>query len=614
MLAVLLVVCTLASGCATPKRQSTAAAEPAPGFTPDTTQQKGFAFDVDIRAPDEVQSYLQRHLDLLRYRQLQDLDATELDRLRVAAEGNVRDLMGTLGYFSPTITIRQSPATAGNLIPLLTVAVQTGPPTLVSSVDVDFRGAIRDEPASAAQRAAIRDGWTLTVGERFTQSAWDEAKIQSLRLLGAQRYPLGRLAASKAEIDPDNHAARLSVELDSGTPYYLGPVQVTGLERYEPALVERIARLKPGADYDQVKLLEAQQRLQDSGHFNSVVLEIDPAGDPSAVPVIVTVREARRNNIQLGIGISTDSGPRLSVAHTNHQVPLIGWRAVSKVLLDRDTQSIESELSAPPDDGNWSWVTSGQLKNEDAASVKVRSQKLRAGRVQLGERFDRNYYLQYDRAATTATGVNDTAQSISANYAWTQRNFDRLPYPSSGYGLGAELGGGWTLGSQRQPFARARINWLGVFSLASPNDNKTTAAASRIAVRAQTGAVLAKDSAQLPSTQLFLTGGDATVRGYAYQSIGSKEANGVITPGRFLVSGSLEWQRPILIDGRPSEWESTVFIDAGAVADKPSELKAKVGLGAGARYRSPVGPLQLDLAYGVQSRKLRLHLSVGFTF
>jgi translocation and assembly module TamA len=57
-----------------------------------------------------------------------------------------------------------------------------------------------------------------------------------------------------------------------------------------------------------------------------------------------------------------------------------------------------------------------------------------------------------------------------------------------------------------------------------------------------------------------------------------------------------------------------VFVDAGAVADKPSQLKAKVGVGAGVRINSPVGPLQVDLAYGVQSKRFRLHLSVGFTF
>jgi translocation and assembly module TamA len=87
-----------------------------------------------------------------------------------------------------------------------------------------------------------------------------------------------------------------------------------------------------------------------------------------------------------------------------------------------------------------------------------------------------------------------------------------------------------------------------------------------------------------------------------------------VTSGRYLAVGSVEWQRPITIGGQMTDWESTVFIDTGAVADSPSELRAKVGIGAGVRLKSPVGPLQIDLAYGVDSKRLRLHLNVGFTF
>ncbi len=571
---------------------------------------------MDIRAPEDVQVYLQRHLELMRYRSLGDLDDTELERLAIAAEKNTRDLLGTLGFFSPDIDISRSTAVAGGgSTRAVRIVVQTGPPTIVRQVDIGFLGNIEQDPAAAGQRAAVRSGWKLPVGKPFTQDAWTEAKTQAVRQVTAQRYPLGRIAASRAEIDPEQQQAKLGITLDSGPAFRLGALQVNGLQRYDAALVERIARLKPGADYDQTSLLEAQQRLQDSGHFNSVVLEVDPTGNPQAVPVIVTVREAKRSNIQLGIGVSTDSGVRLSAEHTNQQMPLIGWRAVSKMLLDNDTKLIQSEWTAPRDAELWQWQVFGQLKNEDAASVNVRSQQLRAGRLQLGEAIDRNVYLQYDRAATTGVGFNETAQTIGANYAWTQRKFDSLPYPSSGYGLTVELGAGYTLGSQREPFMRGRLNWLGVWSLASGDDDRQSRArAGRIALRAQTGAVLAKADVVLPSTQLFLTGGDASVRGYSFQSIGAEDANGTVTPGRYLAVASVEWQRPILIDGRASEWESTVFIDAGAVADKHSALKAKVGVGAGVRYRSPVGPLQLDLAYGVQSKSLRLHLSVGFTF
>jgi len=63
-----------------------------------------------------------------------------------------------------------------------------------------------------------------------------------------------------------------------------------------------------------------------------------------------------------------------------------------------------------------------------------------------------------------------------------------------------------------------------------------------------------------------------------------------------------------------SDWESTVFIDAGAVADQVSELRPKFGVGAGVRWKSPVGPLQIDLAYGLEVKLLRLHMNVGFSF
>lgn len=591
----------------TPPETPTATAVTSAAATP------AAAFDVDIRAPDDIRAYLLRHLDLMRYRELGDLDDTELERLRIAADANVRELLGTLGYFSPQVEITQSAAPADAKTPRrVVVAVQAGVATLVETVSLEFAGAIADDAAAARQRAQIRGGWKMPPGTPFTQARWDDAKTQALRLLGATRYPAGRIAASRAAIDPQTHAARLSLTLDSGPAYRFGPLQVTGLQRYDAQLVARIARIRPGAEYSLSGLLEAQQRLQDSGYFDSAYVELDPSADPAAAPVLVTLREAKRNKLTLGVGVSTDSGPRLSVEHTNHQMPLLGWRAASRLLLDRETQSIGSDLSAPPDDAGWRWVVSGLVKNENAADVEVRSLMLRGGRAQLGDRIDRNYHLQYDRAATAGQGLETTAQSISVNYAWTQRNFDSLPFPASGYGLGVELGGGWTLGNSRQPYLRTRANWIGIWSPAG--DGQTAARAGRLSLRAQAGAVVARDGIALPSTQLFLTGGDATVRGYAFNSIGSTDANGVAAPGRYLASGSIQWQRPILVDGRPSDWESALFIDAGAVADKPSALRAKVGVGAGVLYRSPVGPLQIDLAYGVATRRLRLHLSVGFTF
>jgi len=90
--------------------------------------------------------------------------------------------------------------------------------------------------------------------------------------------------------------------------------------------------------------------------------------------------------------------------------------------------------------------------------------------------------------------------------------------------------------------------------------------------------------------------------------------DGTTVPGRYLAVGSVEWQRPIYMDGRASDWESLLFVDSGAVADKPQDLSFSTGVGVGARWRSPIGPFQISTAYGLQAKELRLHLSVGFVF
>ena len=525
----------------------------------------------------------------------------------------MRNLVGTLGYFSPVIRITRE----DGVRPVIAIQITPRPATTISSTNISFSGDIANsqDPAVTAQKNTLQNNWLLPSGQRFTQDAWDNAKTQALRDLVVSRYPAGRLADSLADIDPTNSQASLSLRFDSGPLYRLGPLQVTGVSRYNPVLVPRLTQLKEGSVYDQKALVEAQQRLGASGYFDSATIFIDPDGDPLAVPVQVQVREARLQQIVLGVGVSTDSGPRVSLEHTHNRVPGTDWRAVTKLQLEKKAPSAQTEWTSLPDEANWRWLGLARAERIDDNTLITTAQRLRFGRAQQSERIDRNIYVQYERARVSGAGLAGSTDAdrgdgsaVSGNYVWTGRYFDSLPFPRKGYGLGFEVGGGFTLNAaanaKRQPFTRGVARWLGIHTLDG----------SRIAMRAETGAVLARDSARVPSSSLFRTGGDSTVRGYGYRDIGIRLPSGVIGPGRYMAVGSVEWQRPIKSNGLTTDWENTLFIDAGGVADKPQELRASVGIGTGVRWKSPIGPLQIDLAYGVKAKQLRLHTSVGFVF
>ena len=578
---------------------------------PTSAESEVTAFDISVRAPTAVRELLEKHLELQRYRAVTDLDEAELARLLVLAERNVRNLVGTLGYFSPDIRISRESSSPQR--PTVVIAVDPGKATQIGPVSITFAGdiAASADADAIAQRTGIQQDWRLSAGRRFTQEAWEGAKTQALRELVVRRYPAGKLGGSLADIDAPTQTASLTLSLDSGPLYRLGPLQVSGVERYDPVLVPRLARLNAGAVYDQNQLVQAQQRLASSGYFDSAYVFINPESDPLATPVQVQLREAKLQKLIFGVGVTTDSGPRASVEHTHHRLPGIGWRAVTKLQLEKKSPFAQTEWTSIPDEAGWRWGALGRAERINDDELITRGQRLRFGRSQVGERIDRNIFLQYEQASIQGLGLAGDASAragdgsaLTANYLWTGRYFDSLPFPGKGYGLGVELGIGTTLGQERQPFTRTVGRWLGIKPLER----------GRIAFRAEAGAVLGKESARIPGTQLFRTGGDTTVRGYGYRDIGIALANGVIGPGRYLGVGSIEWQRPILRDDRPSEFENTLFIDAGGVANKLQDLRASVGVGTGLRWRSPIGPLEIDLAYGVKVKKPRLHISVGFVF
>ena len=587
------------------------------------------AFTLEVDAPKQVRALLEQHLELKRFRHQPDLQRRELTRLLGATDANVRELIGTLGYFSPTVTVELTDTPEEEAPRKVVVKVDPGPPTIIEKSEVRFASINASDELGTSQRLHIEETWPLQAGEQFSQSAWSSAKSGGLKELQKRRYPLARIDSSLADVDADTNQAQVSVSYAPGPAYTFGPLQIDGAERYDPVRTARIARLPEGQEYDLQSMLDAQQRLVSSGYYDSVFLSLADSPQQAATeaerdeqrknqgaaitsPVIAKVREAKLQKWVFGVGLSTDTGPRLSIDHTYNKVPGLNWRAVSKLQLDRKNPLISTQLVGLPGEDLWRWFASGKLERAPAGDFYTNSAQMRFGRSKAEDRIERNMYLQYDYAKTQGAGAPPGASSLLANYGWTARYFDNNLLPTSGFGLALEAGAGTTLTPQRSPFGRLTGRWLSLIPLGERDEE--TRRHSRLQLKAGIGAVMAKKDVDLPTTIMFLTGGDNTVRGYGYQSIGARTDNGRVIAGRYLAMGSVEWQRPITIKGNTQDFEHAVFIDAGTVGDDINRLYTRVGFGTGIRWKSPVGPIQADLAWGAQEQQLRLHLRLGFTF
>jgi translocation and assembly module TamA len=127
-------------------------------------------------------------------------------------------------------------------------------------------------------------------------------------------------------------------------------------------------------------------------------------------------------------------------------------------------------------------------------------------------------------------------------------------------------------------------------------------------LRAQAGSVIAENREGVPTTFLFRTGGDQTVRGYAFESLGVQQGSAIVGGRRLLVAGA-EYTHWI-----GENWGLAGFVDAGDAWDKGLDYNPAIGYGVGGRFRTPIGPIRGDLAYGERTNQFRIHFSVGYTF
>lgn len=603
----------LARDAAEPATAPVAAVASAPAFaaaasadTASAPAQAG-AYRVDIEAPDDLRRLLATHLDIERFRasaRSESLPAAELDRLIAAAPAQARALLETQGHFNATVRVQRDPGDAQ----LVRVSVEPGPLARVELVRIEAQGDLQvaidaADAQAAATLADLRERWPLNPGRPFREADWSSAKSALLARLRAAGYATATFAGTSAQVDAQTQRVRLTVIAESGPLFRIGELQIEGLERYDARAVRRLADFRRGAVASEQRLLDFQDRLQRAGLFEGVVVEFTPDAQRAAdTPVRVRLRELPWHQLTTGVGISANTGPRVTLEHVGRRI--FGLYATSRNLIElgRDRRAWEGELLSHPLAGGSRNLMAGKLERLESVDEVRTTWSARLGRSHETRSVDRLYFAEIVGSTVENDSGRAIGRAVSGNYHWVRRDVDSVVLPTRGLTLSLQGAAGLARSNfaDNGPFVRSWGQAVGYLPLGESWFTES---------RLELGQVFARDGVGLPDTLLFRAGGDGSVRGYDYRSLGPLDANGVVGSGRVVMTSSFEVARPVA-RSMPSLW-GAVFVDAGNAADHWRELDPALGYGFGLRWRSLVGPLRVDLAYGQEVKRWRLHLSVG---
>ncbi|TXT31334.1 MAG: surface antigen (D15) [Rhodocyclaceae bacterium] len=510
-------------------------------------------------------------------------------------QGQLSEILATEGYFSPEFNFTENDDG-------LTLNLDPGPRTTIASVNVTVDGKI--EPKTKSDLIA---SWGLPVGQPFRQADWNEAKQQILADLLAVEHADAKLVDSEASIDAETHRADLSAHYDAGLRYRFGNIRVEGMENYPPDLIARYNRaVQAGQPYREDRLNALQGMLQSTPYFSSVQTTLDReaavvnADGTATAPVLVRVRERSPHRVSFGAGASSNTGARIEVNYHTPNLLHRGWALDTGLRLEQKRQTAYSDVFLPPDARNRRHSFGIMAEAADIQGLKTERYAFGAQTVQQRGIVEQRLSLNWQEEKREASGASpQTARALVPNGVWTWRHIDNLLDPRDGSVVQVQIGGGAKAALSDQNFVRLHTRVQHYIPLGR---------ADTLNLRGEIGYTFADSRQGIPQDYLFRTGGAGSVRGYAYQSLGIREGSAIVG-GRYLAIASAEFTHWL-----NDSWGIATFVDAGDAVDSLQDIRLAVGAGLGARWRSPAGPIGVDLAYGERNQEVHLHFSLAIPF
>lgn len=525
-----------------------------------------------------------------------DRDADSLLHFSIGAEEQAQRAAQALGYYQAKI-VSEVKAGRDNQLQLV-INVQPGEPIRLGTVNVRIEGEAASLKAFRVPKSdALKSGAVLNHGH------YEDAKrlIQNQ----ASRYGFfsGRFVQQRLSVDPAAGIADIDLVYDSGPRYSLGKVSFSGDAPFDDDLLRRMVPFKENTPYDSELIAELNQAMQTSGYFDGVRVDATPtAAVGQEIPVTVQLETRKPRTMGLGLGYSTDVGPRGKANWTRHWVNPQGH-----------SYGIESELSAPRQNvGLWYDIPldppltdklrfAGGYQYEEIAGTDTLSKLLTVGpewHSKLPSGWERVISLKWQREEYRLGDDSGLSTLLMPGVSYSYLRSDNRIDPRNGYRLqfDAQVAKEGLMSDSNLLHGNVLLKGLTTLW-----DNH------RFLARVQFGGNATNGYKSIPPSLRFFAGGDQSVRGYDYQTLSPENSDGDRIGGRYMVAGSLEYQYSIA-----EKWRVATFVDQGNSFNTLELPSLKTGVGIGVRWVSPVGPLRLDLAHALDDDGgIRLHFSMG---
>lgn len=525
------------------------------------------------------------------------VDQSWLDRFARQAVTTTATALEPYGYYRAVVTVTVE--TEGERQRLL-VKVVAGEPLRLGEVLVDVTGPGRREN----RLRRLVETFPLKKGDVLLQQQYEEAKSG----LKSRAQELGYLDAefSRHEIRIDRSAehATIALVLDTGATYSFGDTQIRGAPDYPDRFLRRYLSYAAGQLFSYPRLGETQLNFTNSERFSEVIVTpLKEEAESNRVPISIQLKPGPRITLRPGIGYGTDTGARFTIRYRDLNLFHQGHELYSQLFIAERLQGLVTGYILPSSkDVRSSTTLQLNLQQEETETYFSRIAALELnrnrsfGKGKLGTAYIKAQYEDYSIGDQTST-----ARLLLPGLRFSDDRYENPLRPRRGFRYAIDLRGTHeALGSDTALF---QVLAEGSHLLPLP---------WRLSLhtRAKIGITLLSDPLRdLPPSLRFFTGGDQSVRGYAYKSLGPRDATGKVVGGKQLLNGSVELERALFKD-----WGVSVFYDAGNTFSSFTDFGLFQGAGVGLHYYTGVGALNLSVARPLEPDKpsYHIHFTVGF--